>query len=81
MQKISHETIKKLVVPLPPLTEQSLIVSCLDASLFTVNETEQKIKAAIDRLKEYRTALITNAVTGAIDVRNVPIPNDLKEAA
>ena len=33
-----------------------------------------KIQQAIDMLKEYRTALITNAVTGKIDVRNVPLP-------
>jgi len=35
---------------------------------------QQKIEKAIALLKEYRTALITNAVTGKIDVRSVPLP-------
>ena len=32
-----------------------------------------KVKIAIERLQEYRTALITAAVTGKIDVRDVPM--------
>ena len=37
--------------------------------------TETRLEnAAIDRLTEYRTALITAATTGKIDVRNVKVP-------
>jgi type I restriction enzyme S subunit len=63
-----------IFLPLPPLLEQKNIMT------FTKNKTQQidqqkaKIKQAIELLKEYRTALITNAVTGKIDVRQVPIP-------
>ncbi|MFK0730792.1 MAG: hypothetical protein ACFKPT_03560 [Gloeotrichia echinulata GP01] len=38
-----------------------------------IGQQKAKIQEAIERLKEDRTALITNAVTGKIDVRQVPI--------
>lgn len=46
----------------------SIVLQRLDAVL------EPTKQAAIALLKEYRTALITNAVTSKIDVRQVPIP-------
>jgi type I restriction enzyme, S subunit len=68
-------------VPFPPTLEQTQVVhECQQIKSYYGNLADQ-IKQAIDRLKEYRTALITSAVTGSIDVRNVPIPNDLQEAA
>jgi type I restriction enzyme, S subunit len=36
-----------------------------------IDRQKAKVKEAIELLKEYRTALITNAVTGKIDVRQV----------
>ncbi|MDB9381574.1 type I restriction endonuclease subunit S [Nodularia spumigena CS-584] len=39
-----------------------------------IYQQKAKIKEAIELLKEYRTSLITNAVTGKIDVRKVAIP-------
>jgi len=36
--------------------------------------TEARLEAAIARLTEYRTALITAATTGKIDVRGVKVP-------
>ena len=43
-----------------------------------IQDTQPKLwaemKAAVERLQEYRTALITAAVTGKIDVRKAPAP-------
>ena len=39
-----------------------------------IDRMAEKVETAIDRLTEYRTALITAATTGKIDVRNVKIP-------
>lgn len=39
-----------------------------------INKQKTKIQLVIKLLKEYRTALITNAAKGKIDVRQVPIP-------
>jgi type I restriction enzyme, S subunit len=65
---------------IPPYTEQQKISQWLELYIGKFDAQAGKVKLGIQQLKEYRTALITNAVTGAIDVRNVPIPNDLKEA-
>jgi type I restriction enzyme, S subunit len=71
----------RMPVVLPPLEEQKTIIRFLQSATIKIDGQKEKVQQAIVRLKEYRTALITNAVTGAIDVRNVPIPKDLQEAA
>ncbi|TCO75818.1 restriction endonuclease subunit S [Chromatocurvus halotolerans] len=53
---------------MPPLDEQDEILARLDANLDTYTALGEKIHASIDQLKEYRSALITAAVTGQIDV-------------
>ena len=53
----------------PPLTEQYAIVDCLDREMRTIYALVAKVSDAIDRHKELRTALISAAVTGKIDVR------------
>jgi type I restriction enzyme, S subunit len=59
---------------IPPIVEQKEIVAYLDKKTAEFDQQKAKIQEAIELLKEYRTALITNAVTGKIDVRQVPIP-------
>ena len=61
-------------IVIPPLVEQKEIITYLDKKTAEIDKQKAKIQQAIDRLKEYRTALITNAVTGKIDVRQVSIP-------
>ncbi|MEQ8971802.1 MAG: restriction endonuclease subunit S [Coleofasciculus sp. C1-SOL-03] len=68
------DKIKEFWAALPPLEEQDAIAQFLDHKTTEIDQQKAKIKQAIDLLKEYRTALITNAVTGKIDVRQVPIP-------
>ena len=70
MTTISQFQLSSLEVLLPPPTEQSAIVAFLDQETHRIGTLIEKIKQAIDRLKEYRTALISAAVTGKIDVRN-----------
>jgi len=55
--------------PFPPLKEQEMIASFLDRERARFDKLVTKVEAAITRLQEYRTALITAAVTGKIDVR------------
>jgi type I restriction enzyme S subunit len=58
-------------VPLPPLLEQRAIADYLDQETAKIDRMVEKVEAAIERLQEYRTALITAAVTGKIDVREI----------
>lgn len=64
---ISHAV--DFAFPFPPFAEQVAIAEFLDLETAKLNAMIAKIEAAIDRLQEYRTALITAAVTGKIDVK------------
>jgi type I restriction enzyme S subunit len=66
---ITCEQIANLRIPVPPLPEQIAIGTYLGAETVKLDALTAKVEAAIERLEEYRTALITAAVTGKIDVR------------
>lgn len=71
---ITCEQIAELPVPVPPLEEQQAIADHIDKVLDRINRIADKATDAIERLTEYRSALITAAVTGEIDVRGVQVP-------
>ena len=54
----------------PPLEEQLDVVAYLDKLIDRYAEIEEKALTAIERMQERRTALISAAVTGKIDVRD-----------
>lgn len=58
----------------PPHEEQKKIVEHLDREIERSQRLMSKAESAIARLTEYRTALITAATTGKIDVRQVAVP-------
>jgi type I restriction enzyme, S subunit len=60
--------LQKMPFPVPTLDDQRAINARIDATRQRVGLLGDKITASIDRLKEYRSALITAAVTGQIDV-------------
>ncbi len=62
---------RSVAAPVPPITEQHAIVTFLDRETARIDALLANIRAAIDRLKELRTALISAAVTGKIDVRGL----------
>ena len=67
---ISPEQISSFLIPLPPLKEQLLINKFLEQNTAKIDRMIQKVEIAIEKLTEYRAALITAAVTGKIDVRH-----------
>jgi type I restriction enzyme, S subunit len=69
---IPHLTGEKLRLyrfPTPPLLEQRAIADYLDRETKRIDHIIARVEAALEKLAEYRTALITAAVTGKIDVR------------
>ncbi len=66
---LSQELLRSMRVPTPPVAEQHAIAAFLDRETARIDALVAKVRAAIDRLKELRTALISAAVTGKIDVR------------
>lgn len=74
--QINNKHIGPEKFPVPPLSEQSMIVDFLDAETAKLDNLRAEAERAIDLLKERRSALIAAAVTGKIDVRNV-VPQEL----
>ena len=66
---IYSRELKHFLIPLPPLDEQRAIGEFLDRETARIGELISRVETAIERLQEYRAALITAAVTGRIDVR------------
>ena len=67
---ISPEQINNFVIPVPPVCEQMSIVEFVDCESAKFDTLTAEAQRAIDLLQERRTALISAAVTGQIDVRH-----------
>lgn len=59
-------------VPLPPKSEQEAIVSYIDLHTRRLERAISKANAEIDLIREYRTRLVADVVTGQLDVRQHP---------
>ncbi|MCS4038729.1 restriction endonuclease subunit S [Salinibacter ruber] len=70
LASISMSSLQDLPVVVPPRETRQAILDHVDRETERIDTLVRKVEAAIDRLKEYRTALISAAVTGQIDVRN-----------
>ncbi|MBC7943905.1 MAG: restriction endonuclease subunit S [Burkholderiales bacterium] len=77
---LAMEDVKAFPCFVPPSQEQRVVAAYLDRETAKIDRMVAKIEAAIEKLQEYRTALITAAVTGKIDVRTQPIENRSSEA-
>ncbi|HIJ23981.1 MAG: restriction endonuclease subunit S [Gammaproteobacteria bacterium] len=74
MAKVSQEHIKNWVFPVPPVSEQINIIKYIRKRALDLGVTLSKAEKTIELLKERRTALISAAVTGKIDVREWQAP-------
>ena len=69
MPKINRESLKEVMLMVPPVEEQKAIVEFLNTETAEFDTLTAEAQRAIDLLQERRTALISAAVTGQIDVR------------
>ena len=67
---INSDIVGNMFIPLPPLPEQHQIVTYLDQKTQEIDTSIQTEEKKIEHLKEYRQSLISNVVTGKIDVRD-----------
>ena len=79
MATIDQTKFKDLLITLPCKADQIQIVRIIDAQLSRLDAMVDKNKNTVTRLQEYRTALITAAVTGQIDVRDWQAPEPIQE--
>jgi type I restriction enzyme S subunit len=69
IKTIGMDDIKELVMPVPPIEEQKLISSYVAKAKKRSHKAEALVERSVELLKERRSALITAAVTGQIDLR------------
>lgn len=75
-KRVPETFLKDFRIGLPSINEQQDIVTYINKVNQKLDLQMQKATDVITRLMEYRSALITNAVTGKIDVRGFQLPSD-----
>jgi hypothetical protein len=74
MQNIGQGVIRNLQLSMPPLEEQRQILASLEAQTSSLADGVSRAQREISLLREYRTRLIADVVTGKLDVRGVEVP-------
>lgn len=71
---LNQSQTKDIYFTIPQRTEQDEIVKYIEIKTNKIDSTISKIEKEIELIQEYRTALISEAVTGKIDLRNEKKP-------
>lgn len=64
---ISFESFANLLIPIPPLPEQQRIADYLDKQCSIMDKLAENLQQQIEKLKEYKQSVITEAVTKGLD--------------
>ncbi|NBV77724.1 restriction endonuclease subunit S [bacterium] len=73
-KRVPSDFVKNFQFGLPSQPEQDQIVLYLRQALGGFDKTVDKVRAEIDLIREYRTRLVSDVVTGQLDVRGLDIP-------
>lgn len=73
-QSIGFKDVRKLIIAVPPIEEQEHILDEVHGIEEPVNIVIQKFRDIIAELEDLRNRMISNVVTGRVDVRDVEIP-------
>ena len=74
--------VKSAMIPLPPPAEQATVCGELDAAMHRLAASVDSVQREISLLREYRTRLIADVVTGKLDVREAALllPDEVQES-
>jgi type I restriction enzyme, S subunit len=77
---LSVERIGGMWIPFPPFPEQLEIVAGIDRDIFPITTAISRFEREIELLREYRTRLVADVVTGKLDVREaaVKLPDEVQ---
>lgn len=70
MPKINQEELGEILVVVPPIAEQQAIAEFLDKKTEKIDALIEELTKQLDDLAEYKKAVISEAVTGKVDVRD-----------
>ena len=78
---IGEEDVREIKVAMPPLAEQALIVRLVRDCIEPLASATDSAQREVDLLREYRTRLIADVVTGKLDVREAAarLPDEVEE--
>lgn len=78
---LSQDAIKSAWIPLPPMPEQVDIAGHIDEALNDIDTSTENARRSIELLREYRTRLIADVVTGKLDVGEAAtnLPDEAEE--
>lgn len=65
---LNTDTVGNIAIPIPPLTEMEETLSALRAAKAANHALQRHVAEHLERLREYRSSLITAAVTGQLDI-------------
>jgi type I restriction enzyme S subunit len=74
LASINQSNVRELPVPMPPEEERKAIMTELKRSSKAINDLIEHAVEHIARLREYRSSLISAAVTGQLDVGSLEVP-------
>jgi type I restriction enzyme S subunit len=81
IRHIYPDELRGLQVCFPPVDEQAKISASLDADLVELHAAVSRLEREIELLREYRTRLVADVVTGKLDVRAAAAKLPDEEAA
>ena len=67
--------LQNFIFAIPPTEEQSQIVSYIETKTAALDHAIFRTEREIALMQEYRTRLVSDVVTGKIDVRDIEIPD------
>jgi len=73
-QSIGYGEIKRRLIPVPPVEEQQEIVDYCYSLRADIERLIAEVKKEISLITEYRTRMISDVVTGKVDVRDIEVP-------
>lgn len=72
--RLSRRDFLDYLIPVPPFKEQVEIAKACDNVISTIDKAIRSLNSEIPKLHELKARIISDVVTGQIDVRNVTIP-------
>ncbi|KZC93984.1 hypothetical protein AWH51_15350 [Clavibacter tessellarius] len=68
---LSPKQIRDFLIPLPAISDQRAIVAQIELEKINLNEAVLRAQEEIVLLKEFRTRLVADVVTGQVDIRAI----------
>ena len=72
-KRVPIDFVKNYIIALPPLKEQEKIINFIEIKNLELDRVIEKTKSEIILIQEYRTRLISDVVTGKVDVRDIKV--------